>query len=260
MALLPNRSKTRSDRLAERKAAQDDVFVREVDEAVRDDQLAYLAKRYGLPLGIAVLIGLLAFGGWLLWQENREAAMEQHSEELVRAIDRVGAGNLDTASKALDSVIKDGNGAASASARILRAGIAIEQGRKAEAAKLFAAVAADTSAPKPFRDLANVREVAVNFDTMKPEDVVARLKPLAVPGDPWFGSAGEMVGLAYLKQGKKELAGPLFATIAKDEGLPETLRARARQLSGLLGYDAIGDVDKIVKPDENATGPENAAQ
>lgn len=260
MALLPNRSQNRSDRLAERKAAQDDVFVREVDDAVRQDQLAYLAKRYGIPSAIALVIALLAFGGWLLWQENRESAMEEHSEQLVRAIDRVGAGNLDTASKALDPVIKDGDGAASASARMLRAGIAIEQGRKAEAAALFAAVAADDAAPKAFRDLATVREVAVNFDTMKPEDVVARLKPLAVPGNPWFGSAGELVGLAYLEQGKKDLAGPLFATIAKDEDLPETLRARARQLSGLLGYDAIVDVDKIVKPGENATGPESAAQ
>jgi hypothetical protein len=49
--------------------------------------------------------------------------------------------------------------------------------------------------------------------------------------------------MAYLKQGKKELAGPLFAEIAKDESVPRSLRSRARQLSGLLGYDAVEDVD-----------------
>src|SRR5690606_8200865 len=136
------------------------------------------------------------------------------------------------------------------SARMLKAGIAVQQGRNAEAAKLFAAIAADSSAPQPLRDLATIREVAVNFDTMKPDDVISRLKPLAMPGNPWFGSAGELVGLAYLKQGKRDLAGPLFAAIAKDESLPDTLRARARQLAGLLGYDAISDVDKIVQSQE----------
>ena len=257
MALVPNRPQTE----AEKKAAQDDVFVREVDDAVRQDQLAYAAKRFGIPLAIAVVLGLLALGGWLIWKETRESAMEEHSEEIIRAIDRIGSGNLDTANKVLDPVVEDGSGGAAASARMLKAGIAIQQGRNAEAAKLFAAIAADSSAPQPLRDLATIREVAVNFDTMKPDDVISRLKLLATPGNPWFGSAGELVGLAYLKQGKRDLAGPLFAAIAKDEGLPDTLRARARQLAGLLGYDAITDVDKIVQSqEEDGADPGQAAQ
>ena len=76
---------------------------------------------------------------------------------------------------------------------------------------------------------------------MAPDAVVARLKPLAVPGNPWFGSAGELVGMAYLKQGNTALAGPLFGAIARDTKTPDTLRARARQEAGLLGYDTIDD-------------------
>ncbi len=71
---------------------------------------------------------------------------------------------------------------------------------------------------------------------MKPDDVIARLKPLAKPGNPWFGSAGELVAMAYLKQGKRDLAGPLFASIAKDENAPKSMRSRARQMAGMLGY------------------------
>ena len=48
--------------------------------------------------------------------------------------------------------------------------------------------------------------------------------------------------MAYLKQGRNDLAGPLFAAIAKDENVPATLRSRARQMAGLLGFDAIDDV------------------
>src|SRR5690606_39779026 len=96
--------------------------------------------------------------------------------------------------------------------------------------------------PQPYRDLATLRSVATRFEEMQPQQIVDRLKTLATPGNPWFGSAGELVAMAYLKQGKQDLAGPLFAAIAKDEDVPQTLRSRTRQMAGLLGYDAVVDV------------------
>jgi hypothetical protein len=139
----------------------------------------------------------------------------------------------------------------------MQAGIAMEQGRKAEAAKLYAAVAADGAMPQPYRDLATIRQVAIDFDTLPPATVIARLKPLAIPGNAWFGSAGELVAAAYLKQGKPELAGPLFAQIAKDPKVPETLRTRTRQMSGLLGVDAIVDASSAAS--NSPVAPANAA-
>jgi hypothetical protein len=62
---------------------------------------------------------------------------------------------------------------------------------------------------------------------------------LAVPGHPWFGSAGELTALAYVKMGKDNLAGPIFAQIAKQERLPQTLRSRAQQMAGALGIDTV---------------------
>ena len=73
---------------------------------------------------------------------------------------------------------------------------------------------------------------------------VDRLKPLAVPGNPWFPAAGELTGIAYLKMGKNDLAGPIFAAISRDKQAPEALRARSRQMAGALGVDAIDDVAK----------------
>ena len=89
-----------------------------------------------------------------------------------------------------------------------------------------------------------MRLVALRFDAMKPEEVIAKLKPLAVPGNAFFPSAGELVGLAYMKQGHNDLAGPLFATIAKQKDAPDSLRSRVRQLAGLLGVDTVDDARK----------------
>ena len=223
------------------------MLMREVDEAVRKERMSETAKRYGIPIVAAVVAGLVGFGGYLLYHENRESKFETRSEELVRAIDALGAGHSGEADKALAEVADGGNAGTGASANLLRAGIALEQGRKAEAVKLYESVAGNSGVPAPYRDLATIRAVAANFDAMKPDDVIARLKPLAVPGNAWFGSAGELVGAAYLKQGKNDLAGPLFASIAKDKDVPETVRSRARQLAGLLGFDAITDVESLVQ-------------
>lgn len=252
MALTPKNSskqlaETPEDKKAKQEAAAEEVLLREVDEAVRKDQLGSFATNYGKPLIAAIVLGLAAFGGYLFWDGQQEASMEANSEILVSALDQVEAGNLDTGSAALDPLIADGNDGAKSVARMLKAGIALEQGKSKEASELYAAISADDSAPPAMRDIATIREVATNYDTMKPADVIARLKPLAVPGKPFFGSAGELVAMAYLEQGKRSEAGALFASIAKDESVPDGLRSRTRQMAGLLGVDAIEDVDKVLE-------------
>ena len=106
-----------------------------------------------------------------------------------------------------------------------------------------------------YRDFATLREVSLRFDTLGPDDVARRLQPLAVPGGAWFGPAGELLGLAYVKQGKKDLAGPLFGAIAKDKDAPESLRARARQMAGLLGNDTVEDVTHLPPAQADAPAP-----
>ncbi len=56
--------------------------------------------------------------------------------------------------------------------------------------------------------------------------MIDRLGPLAVADSPWFGSAGELVAIAYLEQDKPEQAGPLLVAIAQDEEVPQPIRAR----------------------------------
>lgn len=229
----------------QRRAAQEDVLMREVDDAVRQDQYADFAQRYGKPLIGAVVLGLVAFGGYLFWDHRQEAALERESETLVAALDQLQAGNLGSASERLEPLVVQEGGAATQAA-LLKAGIAMEQGRAQDAATIYAQVAADGDVPQLVRDLATVREIAATFDSREAGEVVARLKPMAVPGHAYFGSAGELLAMAYLEQGKRQEAGALFASIAKDETQPDSLRSRARQMAGVLGVDAIEDVDAVL--------------
>jgi hypothetical protein len=248
LALRPTAPKTRAEQLAQRDAAQGDAFLREVDDALREDTLTTAFKRYGKPVGAGLVIGLGALGGYLWWGSHQETLAAERAEQTVIALDQVDAGRIDLANKTLDPIAA-GNAAGSAAvAKLIEAGLLAKQGKEKDAAVRYGAVASDANAPQPYRDFATLRQVAIDFETMTPDEVVAKLKPLATPGNAWFGSAGELLGMAYLKQGKKDLAAPLFGAIAKDKEQSESLRARSRQMAGLLGFDAVDDIARAAEP------------
>lgn len=160
------------------------------------------------------------------------------------ALDQLEAGNTAAALERLDGV--EGEGTPAISAKMLRAGLLAEEGNAEEAAKLFAEVAANEGAPETLRDIALIRQVTVQFDSMAPAEVVAKLQPLATPGEPFFATAGELVAHAYLKQGKRAEAGALLGQIARDDATPEGTRARVLNMAGVLGVDAVDDVEELL--------------
>ncbi len=223
----------------QRAEAQQDGFLREVDEALRQDEMLDLAKRYGKVLGLTIGVGLLGLGGYLWWNHSRDEAAAARSEQTILALDKMGGNELSlgVVARDMEPLTKDGSDGSRAVAASMEAAILMQQGKREDAARAFGKIAADADMPQPFRDMALVRQVSINFETMQPQQVIDQLKGLAVPGNAWFGSAGELVSMAYLKQGKPQLAGPLLAAIAKDKGVPDSLRSRTGSLAAQLGFD-----------------------
>lgn len=223
----------------DRRDASDEAFLREVDDAVRAGDLAHFWTRYGRWMLLAVILGLAAFGGWIYWQNQQRAAAELQGEKFVLAVEKLQGGNLAAAKADLGTLTTADQPAYRAMSQILLANITAAEGNTAKAVADYAKIAKDESLPEAFRNLALIRQTTAEFETLSPQAVIDRLKPLAKPNTPWFGSAGEMTALAYMKMGKDELAGPIFAQIAKQEDLPQTLRARAQQMAGALGVDTV---------------------
>ena len=215
-----------------------ETFLREVDENLRRDRLQDIAKKYGAWIVAGLVLFLAAVGGWIYWQDRQEKAAAQDSEVLAQIYTDIGTGRVGNVPQRLDALSAESKGALKASAMLARAAVAVEQNDRAAATAKFHQIAADDDLPQPYRDIGLIRATAMEFDTIKPEQVIARLQPLTKPGNPWFGSAGELTGMALLKQGKKLEAGRLFAAIAADQQVPESIRARSVQIAGTLGVDA----------------------
>jgi hypothetical protein len=228
-----------SDEPKDKTSRKEDVFLREVDDAVREDDLKNFGRRYGIWIAAAVIIGLASLAGWIFYNNSLDEDSGLRSEEYVAAIDSLKSNNIEGASKALESLENTEQDGYRAAAQMMQANIALEKKDTKKAIAGYVKIVGDDSLPKPFRDLALVRQTASEFDSLKPQQVIDRLKSLAVPGNPWFGSAGEMVAISYLNMGKDDLAGPLFAQLAKDKAVPPTIRSRALQMAGVQGIDAV---------------------
>ena len=215
-----------------------ETFLREVDENLRRDQMRDFGKKYGGWLLAAVVLFLAASGGWLWWQQHQLQRSGEQVEQLSEIYQNIGAGNSKGAAQQLEALSESGRKAVGASAAFAGAALAIQQNDTKTAIAKYRELANESSLPQAYRDIALIRQTALEFDQIPPQEVVTRLEPLSKPGNAWFGTAGEMTAMAQIKQGKKAEAGRLFAAIAKDKNVSEPIRERAVQIAASLGVDA----------------------
>jgi hypothetical protein len=235
----------------------DAALLQEVDEAVRKDRLDTIMQRYGRWIIGGVLAALLAFGGYLFWSHQQEVSRGEQAEELVAAFEKLGTNQPRAAAAELQKLAAKGDPAYRAVADMQQANIKAQTGDLKAAAALMAKVAADTKLDPALRDLALIRQTAFEYDTLKPEVVIARMKPMVDAKDPassWFPSAAELSAGAYYQLGQFDKAGALYARIAKTPKVAKSLESRSVQMAGMLGVDAVAD-----RAADSAAAEKNAA-
>jgi hypothetical protein len=211
-----------------------EAFLREVDDEYRRAKLGTLVSRYGRLALLGVGLLLVAVAGWLYWRGQRAAQADTRAQSLAEALTDVRANQAAKANAILAKLATAPEPGYRALAVLEQAGIAATSGDTARAASLYNSAAANTDLAMPFRDLATIKATQIEFDTLPPAIVIARLRAMALPGNPWFGTAGELTALAQMKAGHPELARPLFETIARDETVPPSLRGRVQQVAASL--------------------------
>lgn len=221
-----------------------DVFLREVDEELRRDQMRGFVARWGKWIIAAVVLFLAAIGGYLLWENHQRGVADKQAEDFTTVLTDVSAGKVKGGDARLDRIAREGTTAYQTEAQLLKAGLAVEAGKDADAINIYRSIAGNDDLPQPYRDAALVRQTALEYDKLQPQAVIDRLKPLAVKGNPWFGTAGEMVGIAYMRQGKTQLASPIFDALAKDEKVPNSIRQRVNEIALSLGVGLAPESNK----------------
>lgn len=219
------------------KPPQEEAFLREVDEELRREQIQEMWRRYGQWVAGAVILLLAAFAAFLWWRAHSQKVAERHGEEMAAAIADIQAGRKTAAGQKLDALIGTGAKGYATAALFTKADLAADKGDNKAAAAIYAGIAADKGVAQPFRDIALIRQTLVEYDSLKPQAVIDRMKPLANEDNPFFGTAGELTAAALIQANRPAEAGRLLAAVAGDSRTPASLRARAGRLATSLGAD-----------------------
>jgi len=221
------------------KPRDDDAFLREVDEELRKEQVTNLFTRYGKwIIGGAVLL-LAVIGGVIWWNHRQEVKAGEASTKLVQVIEQLEANNARGASAAIDELAASDRDAYRLAGLFARANAQIQTNAIPAAIATLSSIAADANAPQPYRDAALIRQTQLEYDQLPPAQVVTRLQSYATAGNPWLGTTGEMVAVALMRQQRHQQAGQIFAAMARDPGVPESIKQRAIQMASSLGIDAV---------------------
>ena len=211
----------------------DDLFIREVDEELRQDKLKTLWRRYGLIIiggATAIILTVAGVVGYDHWRTSQASAS---GDRFLTALNAAESGDTETAIAELDALAEDGFGSYPLLAR-LRMANETAKTDPAAAIAAYDAIAADTSAQAPLRDLARVRAAYLLVDHGAQADVAERAEPLTGASNPWRFSALEALGLAAFKAGDLANALQLFEQLTTDAGVPPSLQQRAAMMVELL--------------------------
>ena len=212
-----------------------DIFD-EVEEDLRAERARRMWQRFGTPAFVLLLLVLAGIGGWQGWswyQARERNAAATAFMAAHRATEAQGA-DLPAMATRFQGLVADSPESYRILARLRAAALKAEVGERDAALALYDQVANDTAADPLYRGLANLMWVLRSMDTADTATLLARVRPLAQPGQPWNASARELQGLIELKAGQTAAAKQTLDQLANDATAPQSIRERAgRVASGI---------------------------
>ena len=208
-----------------------DIFD-EVEEDLRRDRAMRFWQRHGWIVAACAVAVVAGTAGWQAWSWHQKRTAQAATAQLLAAM---RAPSAPAAAAGLEDVARDGDPGLRTLARLVEAARRATAGETPAALPLWQSVAADSSAEALYRDLASLLIVMHTLDTAPPDELAARLAPLAVPGNPWRYNAAELQALLADRRGDRLAAIAAFRALATDVDAPAGVRARAEQMLTVLG-------------------------
>ena len=207
-----------------------DVF-REVDEAVREDQIKRFMNRYGVLVGIALVVIVVGIGGWQFWKSWHHDQQVEASDAYAAAMLAARTGKTTEALDALGKLSDPAGGEVGTLAALAQARILMGEGQRDEAIKLWDAVAASDASGPVYQDVALLLSVMHQVGRAPSQALSDRLAPLAAAGEPFRPLAQELQALLALDSGDSASARVLLEGLRDD---PETTAEQKERVTQLL--------------------------
>jgi hypothetical protein len=211
-----------------------DSFLREVDEAVRQDRYQKLWDKYGIyVLGVAVLLVLCvgAYKGWSYWQDKQARAA---GAKFTQALGMEDGADAAKAQQMLTELAQNGPEGYRVLARFQLAAGDAKAGQTDRAIAEYDALATDPSVDPILHGHATLQAAALSLGKADYAEMERRLKGLVDSDSAWRYSARELLGLSAYRLNNMGEAERQFSELVGDQGTPPNLRERANMMLALI--------------------------
>jgi len=222
-----------------------DVF-EEVEEHLRSDQYAVLARKY-LPWvgGVLVLALVVALGVWGVSTWRTQSA-QKASQAYAQGLDDMGRNDMTGAYAQFGVAASSSSRTYKTLALMQQAGVREIQKNTPDAVKLLDEAA--KAAPVPaLGDWASLKAVYLLLDTTPYAQLEPRITPLTLAGRPYAAMAREALAVAKLMAGKTKEARADFGLLMIMPSASDALRQRAQIATALIDSGTAGSLPSIVK-------------
>jgi hypothetical protein len=209
-----------------------DIF-REIDEELRRENLLKLWSRYGKYVILVVVLAVLIAGAITAWRSHQASERRAQSGRYSAALALVRDGKNADAARLFAALAQEGGGYGLL-ASFEEAELLAKDGDRKGAVAAYDRLAASSGLDREFRDLAVLLSVMQGLPDDDPKVAVERLQRLTENGNPWRASALELTAAAKLKAGDRTGALDIYKTLADDLSAPQRLRARAAEMAAAL--------------------------
>ena len=220
--------------MADKDPEQDHLF-KEIDEELRQDRYVTLVKKYGVHALVLTVIAIASVAGFKGWQAYDLGVRQERSEKFSMALRALDENKAAEAERTLNVLSNEGSGAYAFLARFKQAALFGRDGRRSVAIAEYLKLSEESGLEEIFRDLALLQATLLELDEGDPTQLSARLGGLSEDNNPWRHSALEMSALLAHRTGDARKAAKLFKELADDATAPLGIRARAAEMTAILG-------------------------
>ncbi|PPD43563.1 MAG: hypothetical protein CTY15_09330 [Methylocystis sp.] len=207
-----------------------DIF-NEVDEDVRRDKAAEFWQRYQTPIFVIAFLIVAATGAWSYYQDKRLKAAESANSQFMAAVALAEEGKNAEAAAAFDAIAKD---APKGYAGLARIRAAEARPDKKQALAELNAIGEDASVDKLTQQVAMLRAALLVLESGDREKFERALGPMMTSDGSFRFSAQEWNGLDALFNDDFDEAERVFEQVLNNGDAPQSMRQRASAYKGLL--------------------------
>ena len=212
---------------------QQDAFIREVDEDLKNESMKKLWDKYGLFITICVVVALslaVSYESIKAWYIKRA---ENWSDTYAVALNLQNQGKYDESLAALNVIIDGKFGAFADLAKMQQVNVLSDQGKEEEAIIALGTIANDKDFNKQLRDLAIIKLASHKLDTATSEEIKNILEPIA-SDNAWYGTAQEMLAIVAVRDGNIEEAKNIYQSLLDNTSVSDELKNRVRDILSVL--------------------------